>query len=113
MGKIINCEKCGESIDHNEDLITATVILEVLPYHSHCYATDLKGANTIILSNKPLNGFASNFKVISISIIAILWAIFADQPIKWASLAAIPIIKLQVIDDFLNAFMVRYILPIF
>lgn len=92
MTKKIYCEKCDETIDYKEDLVTATVILEVLPYHSHCYATDLKGANSIILNNKPLNGFASNFKVISISIIAVLWAIFADQSIKWVSFVAIPVI---------------------
>lgn len=92
MSKKVLCEACGEPIDNEEDLVTATVILEVYPFHSRCYAIDLKGAKTIILDNKPLNGFASNFKVISITIIAILWAIFADESIKWASLAALPLI---------------------
>lgn len=92
MTKNIYCEKCGQPIDYNEDLVTAMVIFEVLPFHSHCYATDLKGANTLVVSNQPLNGFASNFKVISTSIIAVLWAIFADQSIKWLSFAVIPFI---------------------
>src|SRR5690625_680221 len=92
MGKIINCEKCGESIDYSEDLVTATVILEVLPFHSQCYATNLKGANTLVVSNQPLNGFASNFRTIAFSLFAILWAIFAEQSLKWISFVAMPLV---------------------
>src|SRR5699024_4128752 len=106
MGKIINCEKCGESIDYSEDLVTATVILEVLPFHSQCYATNLKGANTLVVSNQPLNGFASNFRTIAFSLFSILWAIFAVQSLKCFSFVEMTLLIYQyyslVIYDRLN-----------
>lgn len=92
MKKVIHCEKCKEPIVDNSDLVVATVFFEVYPFHSYCYAVDIKGAKTVILSNQPLNGFASNFKFSSIIIIAILWAILADPSIKWAAVIAIPFI---------------------
>ncbi len=92
MTKKVYCKKCNTPILHKEDLVTATVYYDVFPYHSDCYVTDLKGPQTIILGKGTLNGFANNFKVISISIIAIFWAILADPSIKWTSFVAIPFI---------------------
>lgn len=92
MTKVIHCKKCGEPIVNKKDLVTATVMYDVYPFHSYCYVRDFKGARTLVLSNTPLNGFASNFKIVSICIIAVFWVFLADASLKWGAFVAVPFI---------------------
>jgi hypothetical protein len=89
LSKTVYCDKCAKEIEVRDDLVTATLFFEVVPYHSECYARDLKGARSFFLDNQPLNGFSGNFGFILVTIIAIGWLFFAENPSKWFSLFAI------------------------
>ncbi|WP_138419741.1 hypothetical protein [Aquibacillus sediminis] len=87
--KSVYCEKCHGEITFRGDLVTATFLLEVLPYHVDCYAKDLKGAKTLFLDNQPLNGFSGTFLAIVSLLVAIGWSIVADGAFKWGALLAL------------------------
>lgn len=92
MSKEIYCELCQKQIKIRDDLITTTLMLEVVPYHEKCYGSNIKGAQTLFISNEPVNGFAGTFFTILAVILAILWAIFAEGPMKLVStLVLIPV----------------------
>ncbi|RIW33974.1 hypothetical protein D3H55_10260 [Bacillus salacetis] len=93
MSKEIYCDACQKQIKVRDDLITATIMFEVAPFHENCYGTSIKGAKTLFISNEPINGFAgSAFTVFSV-IIAILWAVFTEDAMRWVSLLAlIPVV---------------------
>lgn len=71
MAKAIICEHCSEEITNKHDLVTASYIIFVAPYHADCYARGLKGFKTFILGNYPLNGTSGNFSAV-MSFIAML-----------------------------------------
>ncbi|OZM56340.1 hypothetical protein CIB95_13075 [Lottiidibacillus patelloidae] len=56
----IYCEQCVGLIKIREDLVVASFLYYVLPYHEHCYAKALKGFKTPFLSNQPINGKMAN-----------------------------------------------------
>ena len=89
MSKLVYCDKCAREIKVRDDLVTATLLFEVVPYHEECYAKDLKGAKTIFLDNQPLNGFSGNLGISLLFISAIVWSLVAEAPLKWLSLLAI------------------------
>jgi hypothetical protein len=89
LSKTVYCGKCGNEIKVRDDLVTATLFLEVVPYHTGCYARDLKSVRTLFLDNQPLNGFSGNFGFILVTIMAIGWLFFAENSSKWLSLLAI------------------------
>ena len=89
LSKTIYCDKCVKEIKVRDDLVTSTLLFEVIPYHEDCYAKDLKGAKTIFLDNQPLNGFSGNFLFFLSIILAFVWLLIADPPLKWLSLVAI------------------------
>ncbi|WP_409252718.1 hypothetical protein V1502_01980 [Bacillus sp. SCS-153A] len=86
MSKEIYCDFCQKQIKVRDDLITATLMYEVVPYHERCYASNIKGAKTLFISNEPINGFAATFYIVLTVILAIIWAIFAESSMKAASL---------------------------
>ncbi|MYL32065.1 hypothetical protein GLW08_04750 [Pontibacillus yanchengensis] len=89
MSKPIYCDKCKKEIRVREDLVTATMVIEVVPYHEACYAKDLKGAKTFFLDNQPINGFSGNVGIFFVMILAFFWLLFADGASKAASLLAL------------------------
>ncbi|KGP72864.1 hypothetical protein [Pontibacillus yanchengensis] len=89
MSKPIYCDKCNQEITVRDDLVTALMVVEVVPYHEACYAKDLKGAKTFFLDNQPLNGFSGNITFIFAIIIGLLWLLIADGGSKAASLLAL------------------------
>ncbi|MFJ5621509.1 hypothetical protein ACIQD3_02005 [Peribacillus loiseleuriae] len=86
MSKPVYCDKCSREIKYRGDLITATILFEVIPYHEDCYAKDLKSAKMLFLDNQPLNGFSSNFVTIIAILLGIGWLIFAEGFMKWAAI---------------------------
>jgi hypothetical protein len=89
LSKTVYCDKCQKEIKVRDDLVTATLFLEVVPYHTDCYARDLKSARTLFLNNQPLNGFLGNFGLLLVTIMAIGWLFFAENSSKWLSLLAV------------------------
>ncbi|CQR45818.1 hypothetical protein BN1058_00056 [Paraliobacillus sp. PM-2] len=89
MSKAIYCDKCINEIKVRDDLVTATYVFVVVPYHEECYAKDLKGAKTFFLDNQPLNGFSGNLFFLFSIILAIIWCFIAEPSLKWLSLFAI------------------------
>lgn len=71
MSKEIHCGRCLDDIKVRSDLVTATSIIDVIPYHEECYTKELKSINTIFIDNHPINGFSGN----TISIFAIFFFI--------------------------------------
>jgi hypothetical protein len=89
LSKEIYCDFCSKQIKIRDDLITATMMLEVVPFHEGCYGSNIKGAKTLFISNEPINGFSGSlFAVISL-ILAVLWGIFADGSMKLVALIAL------------------------
>ncbi|MFZ3577958.1 hypothetical protein [Virgibacillus sp. DJP39] len=94
MSKAVYCDKCLLEIKVRDDLVTATIFFEVVPYHEECYSKDLKGAKSLFLTNQPINGFSGNIIILVIIALAITWAIVAEGPMKLLSAAGlIPIIS--------------------
>ncbi|WP_433745535.1 hypothetical protein [Falsibacillus pallidus] len=89
MTKKVYCEKCVKEIKFRDDLVTAVLFLKVVPYHSDCYAKDLKSAKTFFLDNKPLNGFSGNLGFVLALILAIGWSLISAGLSKWWSLLVI------------------------
>lgn len=89
LPKTIYCDMCTKEIKVRDDLVTATLLFEVVPYHEECYAKDLKGAKTIFLDNQPLNGFSGNLFFFLSIILAIVWSLIAENELKWLSLLAL------------------------
>lgn len=78
----MHCEKCLGEIELRDDLVTATMLFSVVPYHEDCYAKDLKGAKTLFLNNQPINGFSGNFMTLFAFVVGIWLVIFADGGMK-------------------------------
>lgn len=89
MGKTVYCEECSGIINSRNDLVTANLIFDVAPYHEDCYARGLKGMKTLILSNKPINGFAGNFSTFMFILLGLGLVIFADGSAKYASIVTL------------------------
>ena len=89
LSKTILCDKCEKEIKVRDDLVTSTLLFEVVPYHENCFAKDLKGAKTLFLDNQPLNGFSGNLVFFLSIILAVVWSLIAESPLKWLSLFAI------------------------
>jgi hypothetical protein len=89
LSKEIYCDFCQKQIRIRDDLITATLMHEVVPYHEKCYAGNIKGAKTLFISNEPINGFAGTAFAVFSLILALLWALFAEGPMKLVSLIAL------------------------
>jgi len=104
MVKTIYCDKCLREITVRSDLVTAILFFEVVPYHTDCYAKDLKGFKTLFLENQPINGFSGN--VITIFAILLCIACLFYEPMKYLSIIAI----IQIIYRFYSYFVYeRYI----
>lgn len=93
MRKTIYCDKSVRPIKVRDDLVTASLLFEVVPYHEECYAKDLKGVKTFFLDNQPINGFSGNIGVGFITILSIVWLLFAEGGTKnMAIIGLIPVI---------------------
>lgn len=89
MSKEIYCDFCSKQIKLRDDLITASMMLEVVPFHEGCYGSNIKGAKTLFISNEPINGFAGSFLAIISLILAVLWVIFSEGSMRFVAIAAL------------------------
>ncbi|WP_407270210.1 hypothetical protein [Radiobacillus sp. PE A8.2] len=94
--RTVYCTKCLKEIRVRDDLVTATSFFIVDPYHTACYAEDLKGAKTLFLSNEPINGFAGNFVTIVALLAFIVILLIYDSPFKWLSAAALIVVGYRI-----------------
>lgn len=86
MTRKVYCEKCSGEIKYRDDLTTARLILEVVPYHNECYAQDLKSAKTVFLENQPINGTSGNFVAASSVFFMILTLLLFDGSQRFISI---------------------------
>jgi len=66
--KTILCNHCEREITTKDDLVTANLIFSVVPFHGKCYSNALKGCQTVVIGNTPVNGTASTL----LSVLAVL-----------------------------------------
>jgi len=92
MSKTIYCDKCSGEIKYRDDLVTATYLFEVVPYHEQCFTKELKGLNTLFLDNQPLNSFTSNFMIVVAILFSIGLLIFGGDYKFTSILFLIPVI---------------------
>ncbi|AYC28623.1 hypothetical protein [Paenisporosarcina cavernae] len=71
MKKGVYCDYCKREIKIRPDLVTATVLGEVVPYHEDCFAKNLKGMRSFFVSNQPINGTASIVTIIFLGIVTL------------------------------------------
>lgn len=69
--KKIYCTECSGEIISKEDLVTTTALVSVVPYHTDCYSTALKGCQTVFVGNYPINGISGTFSAVLSVIIAV------------------------------------------
>lgn len=86
VNKGVYCEKCGKEIKFRGDLVTTTIMLEVVPYHEDCFAKDLKGLRTLVVSNEPINGVPGNITTVIATVVGIGAIVFLEGPMKFAGL---------------------------
>ncbi|MBU0903979.1 MAG: hypothetical protein KKF57_02245, partial [Firmicutes bacterium] len=86
LNKGVYCEKCGKEIKFQGDLVTTTIMFEVVPYHEDCYAKDLKGLRTLVVSNEPINGVAGNITTVIATLVGIGGIVFLEGPMRFAGL---------------------------
>ena len=100
MSKLIICERCHGEISNPNELVTATVVFQVVAYHNDCYVHDLKGPKTILLANEPINSFSWNLTFFVMIIASVLWLIFAEESLKWLALIGLFPIGLRLVSYF-------------
>ena len=83
--KLIICQHCQRAIKDQDDLVTAWVLFSVAPYHSACYSRALKGFESMIVGNNPINGcMGTSVAVFAISVALV--TLFAFPPGRWLGL---------------------------
>jgi hypothetical protein len=90
--KKIICNKCSKEIENKYDLITTFKFIKIVPYHSKCYSEELKSINTILVSNKPINGMSSNVVTVIASFLAVILFFIGKQ--EFVLLLFVPLIRL-------------------
>ncbi|MCM3781479.1 hypothetical protein M3231_00680 [Neobacillus mesonae] len=91
--KTVYCVHCNAEIESKDDLVVSLSFLSLLAYHNHCYAKAMKGCQSIILSDQPVNGTAAN----GLAALSILLSIVAFVFLEWyigAILVVVPLIRL-------------------
>ena len=84
ISKPIICERCHGEISNPNELVTATVVFQVVAYHNDCYVHDLKGPKTIVLANEPINSFSWNVTFFIMTIALVFMADFCGRVIEMA-----------------------------
>ncbi|SFS57434.1 hypothetical protein [Paenibacillus sp. 453mf] len=59
--KTIYCVHCHAEIETRDDLVVSLSFMSLLAYHNACYASALKGCQSFVISDEPINGTASNW----------------------------------------------------
>ncbi len=60
MQRRILCYHCKRTIHDADDLVTALLVFSVVPFHGSCYSKVLRGWETLVVANKPINGWSGN-----------------------------------------------------
>lgn len=85
--KPIICEVCQKVINDPDDLITASTLFSVKPYHEYCYGHDVRGTKSIFLANHPLNGTSGTVSYLLIFLLTLLLFFYTESFIKYIVLA--------------------------
>ncbi|WP_211748579.1 hypothetical protein [Paenibacillus sp. Marseille-Q4541] len=57
----VYCVHCNAEIESRYDLVVSQSFLSLYPYHNSCYSEAIKGCQSIVLGDHPVNGTASNW----------------------------------------------------
>jgi hypothetical protein len=90
--KKIICNKCSREIESKDNLVTTFKFIKIVPYHSKCYSNEIKSLKTLVISNQPINGMASNILTIFITILALILIFLGDK--EFMFLLLMPLVRL-------------------
>ena len=76
MYRMLICAHCGRRITSRENLVTALMLFSIVPYHGACYAKALRGCQSVVLGNEPINGIGFTVGA-AFAGVASIWAGFA------------------------------------
>lgn len=93
--KPIICHHCSRFIEDRHDLVTAWVLFSVVPYHARCYSQALKGLQSVVVGNSPINGIMGTV-VAALALIMALIVLTFFPPGRWMGLVMllVPAIRL-------------------
>lgn len=57
----VYCVHCNAEIESKDDLVVSLSFLSLYPYHRSCYSEAMKGCQSIVLGDRPMNGTAANW----------------------------------------------------
>ncbi len=89
MDRYVICAHCNRRITSREDLVTALMLFSLVPYHAGCYARALRGCQTAVLGNEPVNGLGFTIGA-GVSVLLSVWVFFSVGPM-FALLFWIPV----------------------
>ncbi len=89
MDRYVICAHCNRRITSREDLVTALMLFSLVPYHAGCYARALRGCQTAVLGNEPVNGLGFTIGA-GVSALLSIWVFFSVGPM-FALLFWIPV----------------------
>jgi len=56
LERVLTCAHCQRRINRRDDLVVALVFFSIVPYHTGCYARALRGCQSAVIGNEPING---------------------------------------------------------
>lgn len=86
MDKIISCRTCGERIKYHDEFVAGLMIILIMPFHTDCFARELKSTTTIILANEPINGVLGTFSAVVSGLGSLGVLILSPGLFKWFAL---------------------------
>ena len=94
--KWVLCGNCGGRIKSREDLVVACVFLSVVPFHSRCWSTALKGCQSAIVGRQPINSVVWTVTAIILPILGVA-GLMTGEPGRFFFFGAtmlLPIVRL-------------------
>lgn len=73
------CYHCKRTIKDPDDLVTALLVFSVVPFHGKCYSRVLRGWETIVVANQPINGWSGNLMA-GVSVVLGLVSLLGRMP---------------------------------
>lgn len=90
--RTIYCVHCHAEIESRHDLVVSLSFMSLLAYHNACYAGALKGCQSFVISDEPINGTAANWMTAVSILLSIVLFIFINGYVG-AILLLVPLIR--------------------
>lgn len=82
MKKTIYCKHCCGEIKSKADLVIASSLFAVYPYHEECYSKEMKTINSLFM-NTPINSNFATYTMLIMTIPLLIVAFFMPNPYKF------------------------------